>query len=458
MIPNDLALRLRLLTESTVNPVAPVHEVTGELPELPVGQRFLARIEQALPDGTFRAMVAERNLTLALPESAKPGDTLELVVTARSPRLVTAQRAEALPAGEAPPATLSRAGQMIGTLFAGAEQPPQAATLSRATPLLPQPSALAAELAPALKQAIAASGLFYESHQAQWIAGRYPLGALRQEPQARQGRPSPEQSRAHPQAAPGSAAAGAAAGADTAAVRRSAAATGGPPAELVPARLQPLVQQQLNAAATRHVVWRGEIWPGQFLHWEIYESRQAQPTADRDALRQEPPERQRPAAPGQDNPPAKAAPGIVAADEAAGAEAHAVRRDAAATGGQPAEPVPAQSQPPVQPPQDAAATQQIVWRGEIGPGQFLQWEIEPDAQQRDAGADVAGEQWATRLKLALPNLGEIDAVLVLTPEKVSLRMTATTASTPALRQGFGELATALASAGLPALTAKVESQ
>ena len=273
MIPNDLVARLRLLTESTVNPVAAVHGITGELPELPVGQRFLARIEQVLPDGTFRAVVAERHLTL------------------------------------------------------------------------PQPAFQAAQLAPALKQAIVESGLFYESHQAQWIAGRYPLDALRQEPQARQGR-SP-QNRAPAQAVQNIAATEAPEGALTADLRSGTATPGSQPAELVPAELQPLVQQQLDAAATQHIVWRGEVWP------EL----------------------------------------------------------------------------------------------------FLQWEIEADSQQRGEGAAAPGEQWSTRLKLTLPHLGEVDAVLVLTPEKVSLHMTASAPGSLALKQGFGELAAAFAAAGLPPLFA-----
>lgn len=345
MIPNDLVARLRLLTESTVNPVAAVHGITGELPELPVGQRFQARIEQILPDGTFRAVVADRHLTLALDESARPGDTLDLVVRARSPRLITAQRSGAELAGEVPPATLSRAGQLIGTLLADTERPAQAAILTRAEPLLPQPASQAALLAPALKQAIVESGLFYESHQAQWIAGRYPLEALRQEPQARQGRSL--QNRAPAQAVQNTVATEASEGALPADLRSETSTPGSRPAELVPAELQPLVQQQLDAAATQHIVWRGEVWPTQ----------------------------------------------------------------------------------------------------------FLQWEIEADSQQREEGAAAPGEQWSTRLKLTLPHLGEVDAVLVLTPEKVSLHMTATAPGSLVLKQGFGELATAFAAAGLPPLFA-----
>ena len=137
MIPADLAARLRLLTESIVNPVSPVREITGELPELTAGQRFTARIESALPDGTFRALVAGRSLALALPEAAAPGETLELVVTARTPRLILASRADEAAAAPSAPSTFSRAAQLIGTLFSGGERAPQPALIVGAAPLLP---------------------------------------------------------------------------------------------------------------------------------------------------------------------------------------------------------------------------------------------------------------------------------------------------------------------------------
>jgi hypothetical protein len=43
----------------------------------------------------------------------------------------------------------------------------------------------AADLAPVLKQAVTQSGLFYEAHQARWVAGDLPTEALRQEPQGK---------------------------------------------------------------------------------------------------------------------------------------------------------------------------------------------------------------------------------------------------------------------------------
>lgn len=347
MIPSDLAARLRVLTESIVNPVSPVREIPADLPEPALGQRFTARVEHALPGGSFRALVAGRSLTLALPESATPGDTLDLVVTARTPGLIVAERADQAQARPSPPPTLSRAGQIISTLLAGEERAPQPATITRAAPLLPEPTLQAARLAPALQQAIVESGLFYEAHQAQWIAGRYPVEALAREPQAHHARPPrvPDAAVvAHgPEDAPN---AERMRSADPAAARGA-----GMPAPDIPAELQPLVQQQLDAAATQHIVWRGEVWPGHELHWEI----------------------------------------------------------------------------------------------------------EADREQRRESGEEAAAQWTTNLGLALPRLGQVNVVLSLTPAKVSLAVTANADSAAALQQGLGDLAAAFAAAGLPPLAAGVEA-
>lgn len=353
MIPADLAARLRTLTESLVNPVSPVHEISADLPELPVGQRFTARIESTLPDGTFRALVAGKSLKLALPQSAKAGDTLELVVTARTPRLIVAEGTEEASASRAAPSaspapTLSRAGQIISTLLAGEERAPQPATITRAAPLLPAPPLQAARLVPALQQAIVESGLFYEAHQAQWIAGRYTAEALAREPQARHAG-----TRHAAPAAPASAAPVAAEEVAAAARDAEPAAGRGPAANTpaLPPELQPLVQQQLDAAATQHIIWRGEIWPGQTLHWEI----------------------------------------------------------------------------------------------------------EAEEQRRDEAGEAPAEQWATKLGLILPRLGEVNVALTLTQGKVSLAMTASADSADTLRRGLGDLAAAFAAAGLPSLTAGVNT-
>jgi Flagellar hook-length control protein FliK len=106
-----------------------------------------------------------------------------------------------------------------------------AAPTARAMPILASPPDNPAELAKGLQSALVRSGLFYESHQAQWVAGARPLEELMHEPQALLKRTADP---VHPQATA-------------------------------------LVQQQLETLDTRQIVWAGQVWPDQPLEWRIEE-------------------------------------------------------------------------------------------------------------------------------------------------------------------------------------------
>lgn len=279
LIPPDAGVRLRMQTEAgLLQPVQPAREV-ADLPDLQPGQGFTARIQESLPDNLYKALVAGRNLTLQLPQGAKSGDILELVVVDRTASgAVVAQRtgteaANLATAGEPYPyATLSKAAQMIGQLLLPEGDSPQSAALNRGQPLLSQPPTSAAELVPTLAKAVSDSGLFYESHQAQWIAGGRSAESLREEPQAQQ-----QASRAayivseKPSTAPSllQSLFGDEGKANTANPQQQAATL----ASSVPENLRPVVQQQLDALATQHLAWRGEVWPGQTMDWEIERER-----------------------------------------------------------------------------------------------------------------------------------------------------------------------------------------
>ncbi|MDP1633050.1 MAG: flagellar hook-length control protein FliK, partial [Gallionellaceae bacterium] len=120
-----------------------------------------------------------------------------------------------------------------------------------------------------LHEALSRSGLFYESHQAQWIAGTRPTAHLLQEPQ--------NQLQPKPAAAPIANPAQASSAANTAHAaegRMPPPAMAGDPraaAPNIPEHLQTLVQQQLNALETRQVLWQGQVWQGQEMRWEVRE-------------------------------------------------------------------------------------------------------------------------------------------------------------------------------------------
>ena len=305
MIPADLAARLRLINEAsffnTEPPVAGLQrarEIQAQLPELVPGQRFFATLQRTLPDGTFRALVAGQQMTLSLNSAAKSGDTLELEVSQVTPRAVLARivggETAAGSNASAQPA-LSQTGRLISFLLTG-QPTPQPASLAGNQPLLNAPPASGTQLVPLLRQALGQSGLFYESHQAQWVLGKLDTAALLREPQGQQSAPGASAGAAGPAApatasatpstpaapaaqAAATAAARIAGGADEAAqvdsTRNAAALRAGVEeaapvrAQPIPERLMPVVHQQLDALATQQYVWQGQAWPGQPIEWVI---------------------------------------------------------------------------------------------------------------------------------------------------------------------------------------------
>ncbi len=299
MIPTDVGVQVRAQTEPGLGPVRAIAEIASDLPDLQQGQVFRARIQEVLPENTYKALVAGRSLTLSLPEGAKAGDTLELVVVDRTPRAIVAQTVQAGAAAPGEPyqqARLSSAGQLIASLLPRDGDTVVPAALTRGRPVLAQVPASATEMArmlPAqLAQAVGSSGLFYEAHQVQWVLGQWPRSRLLTEPQGEYSRDGaragwlPSSEEASPQE---SALAARRAGANsgpagstllqslfgggatvaTPAVEEASQQAGQSATRMIPEDLRPLVQQQLEAAATQRLAWHGEIWPRQEMDWEI---------------------------------------------------------------------------------------------------------------------------------------------------------------------------------------------
>lgn len=309
LIPSDAGVRMRTQTEPVLHPVLPVADVSIDLSDLPPGKVFSAQIQEVLPENTYKALVAGRQLTLALPQGAKAGDLLELVVIDRSPRVVVAQLANPTAEGASGQpyqfTSLSKAGQLIGSLLARDGQNPPSVALTRGQALLAQTPAnarqLAADLAPQLARAVGESGLFYEAHQVLWTRGQLPLSALLAEPQGRYASPATLTGAAlnnadadtdpaaslQPKLAdlggsggrPGSPSAQSASSGPLAFLQTlfglESNPAPSPPAPQtaaatpLPEELRPIVQQQLDAAATQRLAWHGDVWPQQPMHWQI---------------------------------------------------------------------------------------------------------------------------------------------------------------------------------------------
>lgn len=308
MIPTPVGVQVRSQTDAPLNPLRPVAEIPSDLPDFQPGQVFRARIQEVLPENTYRALVAGRSLTLAMSESVKAGDTLELVVVGRNPGSVVAKTVTQLAEPErgtiAEPfqrSTLSNLGQLLASLLPREGEAAAPATFTRGQPLLSlaalKGDSLAQSLPARLAQAISTSGLFYEAHQVQWALGQRSLTSLLAEPQGQYAQPAtraafgganePELSAeksalairreaATNSPSPfalqklfGGEASGSNASAGQATLLTSALANPGAAVVTIPDDLRPLVQQQLEAASTQRLAWHGDIWPGQEMQWEI---------------------------------------------------------------------------------------------------------------------------------------------------------------------------------------------
>lgn len=411
MIPADLAARLRMLADASFfnsGPAVPgterIRELSARLPQLLPGQPFTATIQRPLPDGTYQAVVAGRNYTLALSQVAKPGDTLELIVTKNTPNAVFAQLAPpgatGAEAGSRP--SLSATGQLISFLLTG-QPAPAAPQLAAGKPLLPTPptpgTPAPPQLAPVLRQALTQSGLFYESHQLKWISGKLDTAALLREPQGQAGAQRP--------ALPGAPAAGA--GASGATPTPAPAGGAGPAA---------------SAASSANVANTGT-------------STAAQSGVARLASNM------------------AAVSGVAASAETDG-RSERLSESLSATQTRAAA-IPDRVLPLVHQQLDSMATQNYVLQGLAWPGQPFQWEIE-DQQGGQGEQDDSRDDWNTTLRLTMPRLGQVEARMQLTPAGVALRLVAGDADTvAALQAARAQLDSALDAAGV-ALTGFVVEQ
>jgi len=270
MIPGAIIARLKMLTESTVRSTEPTRPLQADPPPLQPGDRFRATILSGNPDGTFRAQASGQQLTLRLPTPAKPGEQFELVVTAREsavmqdgqPATILARFAESLSRQSESP-LLSSAAKLIGSLLRDATRP-SPLTLAGGVPLTDSAETPPTRLASLLRDAVARSGVFYESHQADWVEGRTPLSALRAEPQAQLPPGSrlavpdaeiPEPPSARPDAP------------NSPARDRTQQAVDAQPR--VGENVTNIIHKQLDTLASQQLAWQLQPWPGQFMEWEI---------------------------------------------------------------------------------------------------------------------------------------------------------------------------------------------
>ena len=255
-----------------------------------IGKSMQGQVLARMGDGSFLVRVAGTPARMQLPAGAQPGTEIPLTLIGINPRpsfqignnrdqpasaLLTYADAEAEPeaadlrgpqagaaqagtrasstaatllsrapltpanllpalAGDTPAPELSTTARAISTVLSQAESVPGAPlSLVGKTPLMATPNAAPAQVAQKLQDAVGSSGLFYESHVAEWAEGKRPLASLLLEPQMQK------------------------------AAQGDMARTG---TDLASAQL---INLQLHTHEQARVQWQGEAWPGQKMQWDI---------------------------------------------------------------------------------------------------------------------------------------------------------------------------------------------
>ena len=272
MLQPDLNLQVRLLSDALKLPAKGLDRVSS-VTRLTPGQVVMARVQEQLTDGRFKVLVAGNSLAMQLPAETQAGQSMHLVYVGPEPRLSFALLET--PGRESYTTSMSSAGRLVSSLVLGAQADPLHA--DGATPVLVSMPMAGIEIGSRLRQALAQSGLFYESHQVQWAAGDHPLEQLLQEPQ---GRLSPRVTSyaaaavgTGPGAVPMTMSSIALQGDATTMARHE------PNAQEIPAHPETLhiIQHQLSVLETGQILWQGHIWPGQVMDWEITEQPQGDP-------------------------------------------------------------------------------------------------------------------------------------------------------------------------------------
>lgn len=456
MLPTDALNTLKALSLNERPLIAPLPDKDSSgKSAFEVGQKVQGAIQAEVSPGVFKVRVLEQTLHMQLPTNLKSGDVVELQVMSLQPRLTFSLSASSNPLST--PEQLSGASRLLSSLsqqpleksYVGAIQ---SAPLWAATTKTPDTTALAVRLHESLSQ----SGLFYESHQAQWIAGARSTAQLLQEPQnkltdivksvmASLGNTTAQlpQDRISQLSD---------------AVRTAQTSLSNVSAQLPQNRIPQLADavkavmaglnsvtaqlpqnrsNQLNDAAKTVMASLGNI-AAQLPQDQLNQLNDAVKTMisslsnvsaqlPQDQLNQ-----------------------LIDTVKTAAGNLHQDNTTLS---------IPNQLQPLVQQQLNALETRQIFWQGQAWPNQQMDWEIHEE-MSRHNGAErgEASGQWATQIRLDLPNLGEVAAMLRFSNNGLSITLDAAEGQTRALLgNASSQLTAALSERGIEVSSTLVAS-
>ncbi len=272
MLPADLISTLSALafTNKPLITATPDKNAPPAGQQFEPGQKLQGTVQTQVAPNIFNVRVANQMLQMQLPAFIRSGDIIALQVVSLQPRLTFTLAASSNPVST--PESLSATARLLSSL---SQQPLERSYIRpiQSSPLWTgaQTSPDIAQLAGKLHNALSHSGLFYESHQAQWIAGTRPTTQLLLEPQNQLPKgPLPQNQMQQNQLLMNTNVKSA----ETSATPSPLPQAGSEPRIAppnIPGHLQTLVQQQLGTLETHQVLWQGQVWQGQEMRWEVHE-------------------------------------------------------------------------------------------------------------------------------------------------------------------------------------------
>jgi hypothetical protein len=272
MLPANLisTLSALALTDKPLITATPDKNAANVSKQFELGQKVQGTVQAQVAPNIFNVRVADQLLQMQLPAFIRSGDIISLQVASLQPRLTFTLAASSNPVST--PESLSATSRLLSSL---SQQPLERSYVRpiQSSPLWTGAQALPdiTQLAGKLHDALSHSGLFYESHQAQWIAGTRPTTQLLLEPQNQLPKNHLPQSLLPQNQSIQNIGTR---NIDAANNPMPTAQTGSEPriaAPNIPQHLQTLVQQQLSALETHQVLWQGQVWQGQEMRWEVHE-------------------------------------------------------------------------------------------------------------------------------------------------------------------------------------------
>ncbi|TAN52115.1 MAG: hypothetical protein EPN21_04855 [Methylococcaceae bacterium] len=280
MLPANIISALQILSRSGKPLIEAATDTPNPATKFEPGQQLQAAVQSKVSEGLFKVQVAGQTLQMRLPGNIQSGDVLKLEVITTQPRITFSMVASTNPLST--PEQIGATARILSNL---AELPLERPIVQQlGSKAVWQADGQAPDtklLAESLREVLGKSGLFYESHQAQWVRGERSTGQLLEEPQnllTGRNLPLSPADRQTSQSSPGQAApAGAGQAApDKIPATQTQAQPNTPAAKSaddisqpIARELLPLVQQQLHALEQHHLVWMGQVWPGQEMQWEI---------------------------------------------------------------------------------------------------------------------------------------------------------------------------------------------